>query len=205
MAKHALDLPLSIRSTGDVSLAVLETAFDEIYWATQVCVDERQYFYKSFDAPSFVQLVAALPWWGQLGISAAGVVVSGYLKEAGSSIWKSQPAFGKFVSEKLWSLASRIVAFQPLISANTRIEIGFPLRDEYFPAVLTLTDLSVDSVAFQIAALCYHHSALEEFVSSPAFNPASAGRMELQHDGTIILNWQENDEFLSRRSHSFPI
>ena len=195
---------LGIRSTRDISLATLASIFDDDFWKNEARVDESQFFFKSSDPPSWVQLVASLPWWGQLGAFGTSVVVSGYLKEAGSSIWKNQPAFAKLTSEKLCLLASKVVTLQQMIPSNTKIKIAFPLQNEYFPAELILNDLTIDSVAFQIAALCYHQRAIEAFIGSPEFNPATGAWMELLNDGTIIFNWQQNRS-LENRSRLFSI
>lgn len=178
---------------------------DDDFWKNEARVDESQFFFKSSDPPSWVQLVASLPWWGQLGAFGTSVVVSGYLKEAGSSIWKNQPAFTKLTSEKLWLLASKVVTLQQMIPPNTKIKIGFPIQDRYFPVDFILRDITIDSVAFHIAALCYHQAEIETFTNSFEFNPARAGGwMELLNDGTIILQWQENLT-LEKRSRTFSI
>lgn len=195
---------LDIRSTSDISLDSLASVFDGDFCNNEARIDERQIFFKSLDTPSWVQFVASLPWWGQLSAGGAAVVISGYLKEAGASIWKSQPAFAKFMSEKLWLLASKIVTLQQVIPSNTKIKIAFPLQNEHFPAELDLNDLTIDNVAFQIASLCYHQKALETFITSPEFDPATGAWIELLNDGAVTLNWYQN-RTLEKRSRTFSI
>lgn len=183
-----------VRSTGDISLEALADILQSDGAGDVFTIDPQQTFYKSTTPPSFVELVSALPWWGQLGAYAVGTVATGYLTAVGASLWKNQKDVRTVVSERLWSLAERIIALHPFLPAHTKIKICFPGQDEHFPIFLNLDCTNTDYVALQIAALCYHAPVLEAFMLDPVFDPALTGWLEVLGDGSIELFWQRKTD-----------
>jgi hypothetical protein len=197
-------LDVCLRSTADIQLSILRSTFEEEISAGEAEIDEQQFFFKSFDAPSFVQIVAALPWWYQLAVGAVTPVAVGYLNAAGASLWENQGENLARLTKRLWSVADRIVTLSNLIEPRTKIMLAVPSGNEPFSLHFEVTDFSRDAVAIQIAALCYHARTLETFIESEAFDPAIAGWLKIEPDGGIVLHWQDNATLVPK-SQLFPV
>src|SRR5688572_16624885 len=99
---------ITILSTGDIPLETLESVFAEGSTAGLIEVDESQYFFKSVEPPSWVQLIASIEAWQALLGAGLSVYVSSLLAEAGKETWKDRKDIYKAIgsgSQMLLELA----------------------------------------------------------------------------------------------------
>jgi hypothetical protein len=178
---------LRVRSTDDVSQEALDTVFQIEDWNKFVHVESGRTALHSTEPPSWVHLFATLEWWQQLAVSAATVVGSGYLQQAGVSIWKNQKKFSALVSERLWAFADRIITLQQLLPNRTEIVISFPSKDVSCPVYFAVESRDVEAVALQIAMLIYHSRAIEQRIQSLEFQNCCSPYLHVLGSGAISL------------------
>ena len=182
---------LRVCCTSDVPDTVLRQVFLANGWEDLVDIDGDRVALMSAEPPSFVQLLATLEWWQGLASAAAGVVVTGYLEQAGINLWKNQRKIGSLISKRLWSLADRIVNLQTLLPERTSVSIAFPSRDYHFPVLLLVRSLDIETVALQIATLVYYSGKIERFLQSNNINSVMNPIINISEKGTLELHWRE--------------
>jgi hypothetical protein len=193
---------LLITSTDNVSLAILHKAFNTSSWSQEAEISNSQRILLSAQPPSFVHLIAELSWWKQLGFYVAGTVATGALGKAGSDFWDNKAKITKVVTDRLWSLADRVVNLQSMLDGHTQVFLAFPNPDIYFPASLKVDSLDVNVVAWQIAALTYHAADIEKFIATGSFDPLASAEITINDRGDIHLKWMDKTE-MDIREHNF--
>lgn len=185
---------ITIQSTGDVSLATLQRLFLDEPLAELTEIDERQYFFKSLDAPSWVQIIAGVDAWQALLGAGLSIYVTGVLSEAGKDSWKNRGKAYKAIksgSQLLLQLARRIVTLQNLLNPETRIEIGLPISDGNYSALLPITANGVEAVEQQLAQFSAHCAALREIFDREDFNAVGWVILSLSDNGDLLVQWMD--------------
>lgn len=155
---------MKIRSTSDLPLALLQQGALALPSDWQVEVDEEQTCYKSMDAPSWVAVVAELPWWGQLFAVAVSVYFSGMVSEAGKDTWRNRgkiAAAMRRAPSAIATLASYLLSAKATGTSRTKEFLAVPMFDQYQTAALELEYSTEEELEFSIALFVRHAPALE--------------------------------------------
>ena len=192
---------ITIQSTGDISLAKLESVFADPPIAELTEIDESQYFFKSMEPPSWVQLLADVKAWQALLGAGVSVYVSGMLAEAGKETWKGRASAYKAIrsgSKMLLQIAKRIVTLQSLVGPDTRIEVGIPIIDGYYSALLPITTGSPEHIELQHARFSAHSTALGARLDRADIKPLGWVILSFAEDGDLRVQWMDRDSLQSR-------
>ena len=185
---------ITIQSTGDIPLETLESVFGDSIAAEVTEIDERQYFFKSMDAPSWVQLLANVETWQALLGGGLSLYAAGFLAEAGKDTWKNRARISKTIrggSRMLLQLATRVVTLQNLIGRETRIEIGIPIADDHYSALLPISIGSAEEVELQLARFSAHAAALSEMLNRSDVKPLGWVILSLAENGDLLVEWSD--------------
>ncbi|HET9814038.1 MAG TPA: hypothetical protein VFP57_10350 [Sphingomicrobium sp.] len=185
---------IRIQSTGDILLEKLEAVFAESVVAELTEIDERQYFFKSMDAPSWVQLLANVNEWVALLGGGLSVYVAGILAEAGKDTWKKRASIPKGVrrgSRMLLELARKIVTLQNVVGPATRIEIGIPISDDHYSALLPINVGSPEEVELQLARFSAQAVALSDLLGQSDVKPLGWVILSLTERGDLLVQWSD--------------
>jgi len=184
-------------STGDVSIPLLNEISEGLLPEVKLDVDDHQIFLKAAEPPSWVTLIADLPWWVQAMSGYAALYIAEVVKEAGKETWQNRAKLlSPLVSAggSLAKLAQAIADLRARLSSRTRLEIALPFPDEVFPARLEIAGSSVEEIAMQVALFVHHLPALGELIQHRGLNHGSiAGglTLTLQKNGSLKVSWQD--------------
>lgn len=192
---------INVQSTGDISLAQLENAFAASPLGEITKIDERQYFFKSVEPPSWVQLLASVEAWQALLGAGVSLYVSSIIAEAGKETWKSRKSINKAVasgSQMLLQLAKRLVTLQSLVGQGTTFEVGIPFEDDRYSALLPITTSSAENIELQLAQFSIHAKTLGELLSRTDVKPVGWIILSLTENGDLFVQWMDCDSLKQR-------
>jgi hypothetical protein len=198
---HAIAaLMITIQSTGDISLETLEELFRAPPFDDAV-IDRSQYFFKSADAPSWVQIVLGIDSWQDMlrtGISAFAV---GLLAQAGKETWRKRA--GVLGSVKggallLCELAKRIATLQNLVGSTTQIAVGIPVEDDAYAAILRISDANPEVIETQLVWLGLHSHGIANILTQQDFKPLGWVVLNLDEEGELAIRWMDRESLQER-------
>lgn len=187
---------ITIRSTGDVPLEGLEKLIAGGPFGEFASVDSRQYFFKSVEPPSWVQFILSLQGWQALLGAGLSIFTTGIISAAGKETWEKRakiPQAFKAGSLMLLELAKSIVTLQDLVGPATRIEVGVPLDDDAYSALLTITATTPETVEAQLAQLSVHADSLGQLLARSDTSPVGWIILELTADGGLAVRWMDKE------------
>lgn len=123
---------IKINSTRDISPQDLQVAFSNIASELDINISSRQYFFKSTDPPSWIQLIAELDWWIKIFGAWAALFVAEYTKEAAKHSWK---ATTNLVTKLYKSLKQARKKARP----DTYIEFGTSFPNKDYPSIIKIS------------------------------------------------------------------
>jgi hypothetical protein len=180
-----------IYSTSGIPLDELSEIVADADLQGEFSVDERQFFFKSLDPPSWVHFIGALSWWQAALVGMASTALAGGLQAAGKEAWQKRRELTRSSSEILWRLAEAIITLQNLYPRST-IRVGFPLADEFHPGLFELAPpSSAEEIAQMLVWFATFSSQLENFVRDAEVNPCGSIMVRPTEDGAMNLTWQD--------------
>ena len=192
------EFSVRVRSTSDISLDILQSLNTDLDAEFALDVDQRQYFMKSVEPPSWVSFLEQLDWWVQLLGAGAAIFVAEIIKEAAKESWKNR---GKVfsstltVGNKVKQLATALSRLRKQLPRRTEIAIGIPEPDHHFSTSIELEGDDVDELAVQIALFVHHLPALKKLIQEEKLDKRTVAggiSLKLQPDASLRVWWQDN-------------
>jgi hypothetical protein len=183
-----------LQSTEDLPLVLLKSVFAEPPWVEIVEVEDRQMCFRSVSPPSWMTFVATLQWWQALLGAGLGVVATTVLTEASKDAWKHKARIGKAINSgtvALLDLAKKIVTLQGLGQSHTKVLVGIPMPNEFFPAVMEVKGTTPEEIELKIAQFCLHASGIQTLLEEGRLDPIGSPVMELCDDGDLAIKWMD--------------
>jgi hypothetical protein len=187
-----------VRSTSDISLEILRGLNTDLDADFRLEVDQRQFFMKSVEPPSWVSFLEQLDWWVQILGAGAAIFVAELIKEAAKDTWKNR---GKIVSStltlgnKVKQLATALSKLRHQLPRRMDIAIGIPEPDDHFSTSIELEGDDVDELAVQIALFVHHLPALKELMKEEKLDKRTVAggiSLRLEPDASLRVWWQDN-------------
>jgi hypothetical protein len=197
-------------STSDVSLEALEALRRELSPDIELNVEERQFFFKSAEPPSWVVFLAQADWWIKILAGYAALYVAELVKEAAKDSWKNRARVlrsMKAAGGQLKRFATGIATLRHTLSTRTRVEVGLPIPDEFNSTSLELDGSEPDDLALQVALFVQHVPDVSAFIKGAHLDSggAAAGiRLKLLPDGSLDVRWQDSEAF-EEHHRVFPL
>ena len=191
--------------TADVPLSLLREFQRELAPDIDLEIEERQAFFKSAEAPSWVIFFAESEWWVKALAAYAALYVAELVKEAAKDTWKAR---GKAVSAARASLgrisnfAERFSSLRRRLPPRTKLHIGLPFPDEHFATRLEIEGSEADEIAVQIALFVYHLLALKHLIESEELSNetiAAGISLKLLPDASLEVSWSDGSSFSPMR------
>jgi hypothetical protein len=182
---------ITAESTGDVSLDLLRELFAEPPFGQLVEIDERQYFFKSFDAPSWVRFILELDTWQALLGAGASFAAASFASEAGKAAWKKAaklPAGLSAGSKFFLRFADKLSTLRGT-APSLEVAVGVPISDGRYSALLKLTGTTAEEIEIQLVTLALHAAALGELLARTDVRPVGWIALKLDGDGRLIAEW----------------
>jgi hypothetical protein len=192
-----------LQSTEDLALPLLKSVFDESPWDGIVQVEEGQMCFRSAEPPSWMTLVASLQWWQALLGAGLGIAATTFVTEATKDAWKQRSrgvSAAKGGVQALASLATKIVALRGVGWPNTRVQIGIPMQNEFFPAILDVSSGSPAEIKARLAAFCIHAPAILKLTEDELFDPVGSPVMQLRDTGDLEIRWMDGKTLGERKA-----
>lgn len=196
---------MNIHSTSDVSIEELKINAEALPHEWEVAVDEHQMFFRSLDVPSWVSLIAKVPWWLRFLAAAASIYVTGIINEAGKDTWKNRSKIVSAVRKAptaITNLAEFIMRARASVSPKTYFELAIPFPDDFNTIRLKLNDKCIKEVEFSIALFVYYLPELQNLWSAEGLieNPPAAGlQLELNDDLSMTVEWQDHSTLTKQK------
>jgi len=150
---------ITIHSTSDVPMIALRQVVEDLSPDIDVTIDERQFFLKAAEPPSWIQLIAEADWWIKIFGAWAAVYSATIAKEAGTATWKETTELAK----KLY--ASTLKARRQAGPA-TYLQIGLPFPDEVYTTLIKSHAESEEEFLKEFALFVHHLPELERYLKS---------------------------------------
>lgn len=189
---------MKVQSTSDIPLAALKQAALILPSEWKVEVDEEQTLHKSMDAPSWVSVVAELPWWGQLFAAAASVYLSGIVSEAGKDTWRNRgkiAAAMRRAPSAVATMANFFLSARAMGTSKTIVLLAVPILDQYQTAALELEHSTVDELEFSIVLFVRHLPALEALLLAEGLidrPPIDDVQLQFREDCSLEVIWMDS-------------
>lgn len=187
---------MKIHSTSDVPLAVLREFQRELQPALQVEVQERQYFFKSAEPPSWIAFLADADWWVKAVGAYAALYVAEIVRAAAKDTWKNRAEIAAKARtaprSALTAMAASLAKLRSKLSSRTQLLIGMPIPDEHWSTKLLIESREEHAIAAELALFVHYVPALvsllesERLLEAPAAGPVF---LRLLGDGALEVRW----------------
>ena len=185
-----------IEHTHEIDGDALEALASSIKRVSGTDVITREIVLKSFEAPSWIRILAEAPWWLQaFGACAALYVaelVKGAAKATVQALTNRDTPLGVF--------SSSLREFRKIRLGRTGIAIGLPVPGECFGTVLAVKADSLDDVEHEVAIFVYHLPRIIELMESEELSRNAVGMVQLVlvDEGNIEVRWIDESTFEER-------
>jgi hypothetical protein len=163
-----------------------------------VVVNDSQMAYRSLEPPSWVAFLAETDWWVKLLAANAALYGAELTKEAAKGTWR---AIAGLISGKgagpVDRLAVEVAKLRQQLNAQTKVEIGLPIPDEFFATRLEIRGNERTLIAVEIALFVNHLPALQKLIEENKLTTQAASGilLTLEENGDLRVSWIDGDTF----------
>jgi hypothetical protein len=182
---------ITVQSTADISLPVLEELMGDAPFDEISSVDQRQYFFKSIAPPSWVQFLASLETWQALLAAGVSAYATGFLGAAGADAWKKRTKIASAGGSLLRKLATKIVTLQSLVEPRTDMVVGVPISEGRYAALLQISGKTIDTIETELAQFSSCAPGLDALIARDDVRPVGWIVLELGQRGVLTARWMD--------------
>jgi len=188
---------IQVNSTADVPLETLRELAATLAPGLVVRVEDRQFFFKSMQAPSWVSFVADADFWIKAFGAYAAIYAAELVKQAATATWRvlANRVAGAERGDPLVRFADEIQKLQAAVSADTRIELALPIPDDdHWTTRLEIRTREAADIAAEVSLFVRHLPAIRKVIADfdLAKKARSGIKLELLDDGDMAVTWMDS-------------
>lgn len=166
--------------------------------------------FRSADPPSVIQLLG--DHWAWLPISAAAVFFSKYLstlgKRSAEATWDGLASlFNSNEVKPLADVSRALATAADSVDGNVTIVVGLNIPDDHFGTAISIKPGDPEEVGRVLASFIVHVEQISKAMKAEVkagHTPLGRAHIELQDDGSLLVNWVAQDDDFSRHELKIP-